>query len=154
MTRDVESELWGRRSCRLPFWISTILLFPLTRPNRTRLTSRDHKEAVLKFPAGRYVAALCALLTLPIQAADPLYFIQASDPQFGMFAADKDFTQETANWTFAIANINRLHPAFLVVTGDLVNKTEDPAQIAEYKRINRALDPAIHIFTASQATTT
>jgi len=80
-------------------------------------------------------------------AADPFFFIQASDPQFGMLAADANFAQETANWTFAIANINRLHPTFVVVTGDLVNKTGDPAQIAEYKRINSQLDPAIHIYS-------
>jgi 3',5'-cyclic AMP phosphodiesterase CpdA len=80
------------------------------------------------------------------QAADPFFFIQASDPQFGMFASDKNFTQETANWTFAVANVNRLHPAFLVVTGDLVNKTGDADQIAEYKRIDGGLDPAIHLY--------
>jgi 3',5'-cyclic AMP phosphodiesterase CpdA len=110
------------------------------------LLSRDCKGAVLKFPIGRYVA-LVALLTLPIQAADPFYFVQASDPQFGMYTADKNFTQETANWTFAISNINRLHPAFLIVTGDLVNKAGDPSQIAEYKRINRTLDPSIHLYS-------
>jgi len=79
-------------------------------------------------------------------AADPFFFIQASDPQFGMFAENKNFTQETANWTFAIANINRLHPAFLVVTGDLINNTGDADQIAEYKRINSGLNPAIHLY--------
>jgi 3',5'-cyclic AMP phosphodiesterase CpdA len=79
-------------------------------------------------------------------AADPALFIQASDPQFGMYTADKDFAQETANWTFAVANINRLHPAFLVVTGDLVNKTGDAAQIAEYLRITRGLDRTIPVY--------
>ncbi len=110
------------------------------------LPSRDRKGAVLKSTAVRFLA-LVALVSLPIHAANPFYFIQASDPQFGMYTADKDFIQETANWTFAIANINRLHPAFLVVTGDLINKTGDPAQLAEYKRINKALDPTIHLYS-------
>lgn len=96
---------------------------------------------------------LLPILALPILAlnalaADPFFFVQASDPQFGMFSENKDFAQETANWTFAIANINRLHPAFVVVTGDLVNKGGDPAQIAEYKRINKMLDPSIHLYSA------
>ena len=82
-------------------------------------------------------------------AADPFFFIQASDPQFGMYAADRDFVQETANWEFAIANVNRLHPAFLVVTGDLTNKAGDAAQIAEYKRINAKLDRSIHIYNVA-----
>ena len=89
---------------------------------------------------------LLALLAAPAFAAD-LFFIQASDPQFGMYTKDADFRQETANWEFVIANVNRLHPAFLVVTGDLVNKTGDAAQIAEYKRINAKLDRAIHLYS-------
>jgi 3',5'-cyclic AMP phosphodiesterase CpdA len=81
-------------------------------------------------------------------AADPFFFIQASDPQFGMYTANRDFAQETANWEFVIASVNRLRPAFLVVTGDLTNKTNDADQIAEYKRINRKLDPSIHMYNA------
>jgi 3',5'-cyclic AMP phosphodiesterase CpdA len=93
------------------------------------------------------VILLAPLLALSACAADPFFFIQASDPQFGMFAENKNFSQETANWKFAIANINRLHPAFVVVTGDLVNKGGDAAQIAEYKRINAMLDPSIHLYS-------
>lgn len=80
-------------------------------------------------------------------AAEPFFFIQTTDPQFGMFAADKNFVQETANWDFVIANANRLHPAFLVVCGDLTNKPGDAGQIAEYKRINAKLDPSIPLFS-------
>ncbi len=90
---------------------------------------------------------LLPVLALHAVAADPLYFVQASDPQFGMYTDNRDFAQETANWTFAIANINRLHPAFLVVTGDLVNKGGDAAQVAEYKRISAMLDPSIHLYS-------
>lgn len=84
---------------------------------------------------------------LPVLGADPLYFVQTSDPQFGMFADNKDFRQETANWQFVIANVNRLHPAFLIVTGDLTNKQGDADQIAEYKRLNKALDASIHLYS-------
>jgi 3',5'-cyclic AMP phosphodiesterase CpdA len=79
--------------------------------------------------------------------AAPFFFIQASDPQFGMYTKDADFRQETANWEFVIANVNRLKPAFLVVTGDLTNKTADADQIAEYKRINKNLDKSIHLYS-------
>src|SRR4249920_2975667 len=97
----------------------------------------------------RKLAALGALLVLAITGAAwtsqapadlPFFFLQFSDPQFGMFTADKDFAQETANFEFAIASANRLKPAFVVVTGDLVNKAGDPAQIAEYHRIAARLD--------------
>lgn len=95
----------------------------------------------------RRVALLLPALTFAAFAADPFFFIQASDPQFGMFADNRNFTQETANWTFAVANINRLHPAFVVVTGDLVNQVGNAAQIAEYKRINQLMDPTIHLYS-------
>ena len=90
--------------------------------------------------------ALLFVLAARAFAADPFFFIQASDPQFGMYAEDRNFTQETANWEFVIANVNRLKPAFLVVTGDLTNKMDDAAEIAEYKRINAKLNPAIHLY--------
>src|SRR5438132_11555488 len=54
-------------------------------------------------------------------------FIQMSDPQFGMYTKDQDFIHETANFEFAIAAANRVKPAFVVITGDLVNKDGDAA---------------------------
>jgi 3',5'-cyclic AMP phosphodiesterase CpdA len=76
-------------------------------------------------------------------------FIQMSDPQFGMFAKDQGFEHETANFAFAIAAANRLKPAFVVVTGDLVNKAGDAAQIAEYQRIAAGLDPKIRLYNVA-----
>jgi 3',5'-cyclic AMP phosphodiesterase CpdA len=87
-------------------------------------------------------ATLCATLT----AAGPFFFVQTADPQFGMFTRDRDFHQETANFQFVVANVNRLHPAFLVVCGDLTNRTGDAAEIAEYKRIAAQIDPSIHLY--------
>jgi len=74
-------------------------------------------------------------------------FIQMSDPQFGMFAENKGFEHETANFEFAIAAANRLKPAFVVVTGDLINDPTDARQVAEYKRIAAKLDPKIRLFS-------
>jgi 3',5'-cyclic AMP phosphodiesterase CpdA len=81
--------------------------------------------------------------------AAPFFFLQFSDPQFGMFTADKDFAQETVNFEMVVATANRLRPAFVVVTGDLVNKPGDPAQVAEYLRIARRLDPAIPLYNVA-----
>lgn len=98
---------------------------------------------------------LCLVLALsvlacvgaPAQAPTPPYlFLQLSDPQFGMFTADREFSQETANFEFAVANVNRLKPDFIVITGDLVNKPGDAPQIAEYDRIRAKIDPAIPVY--------
>jgi 3',5'-cyclic AMP phosphodiesterase CpdA len=82
-------------------------------------------------------------------AAEPFFFIQITDPQFGMFADNANFAQETANAEFAVAAINRLRPAFVVVTGDLVNQVGEAAQIKEYKRIFARVDPAIPVYNVA-----
>jgi D-aminopeptidase len=79
--------------------------------------------------------------------SQPWFFIQMSDPQFGMYSTDRGFEQETANFEFAIATANRLKPAFVVITGDLVNKAGDAAEIAEYKRIAAKLDRSIPLYS-------
>jgi len=73
-------------------------------------------------------------------------FIQMSDPQFGMYTKDKEFDHETANFEFAVATANRLKPAFVVITGDLVNKAGDEPQIAEFHRIAKKFDPSIKLY--------
>lgn len=75
------------------------------------------------------------------------YFIQMSDPQFGMYTANKSFERETRNLEKAIAEANRLKPRFVVITGDLVNRSGDAAQIAEYKRITALLNPSIPLYS-------
>ena len=96
-----------------------------------------------------FAAVLLFLGGLAAPAAEPFFFIQLSDPQFGMFANNSNFVQETANCEFVVATINRLHPAFVVVTGDLVNRAGDAAQIAEYKRVFGKVDAAIPVYNVA-----
>lgn len=94
---------------------------------------------------------LSGVLLLPVlcRSQHPIFFVQMSDPQFGMYTSNHDFAQETANFEFAIATVNRLRPAFVVVTGDLVNKSADRGQLAEYKRITRKLDRTIPLYSVA-----
>jgi predicted MPP superfamily phosphohydrolase len=88
------------------------------------------------------------LLTLSVVGALAAQtFVQMSDPQFGMYTKDADFAHETANFEFAVAAANRLMPAFVVITGDLINKSADAAQAAEYKRIAAKLNPKIKLYS-------
>ncbi len=73
-------------------------------------------------------------------------FLQMSDPQFGMYTKNAGFEHETANFEFAIATANRLRPAFVVITGDLINEAGNAAQASEYKRIAAKLDPKIKLY--------
>ena len=102
------------------------------------------------------ICAICGLILIVladsrnrVTAADPFFFIQLSDPQFGMFTTNKEFAQETANFEFAVATVNRLRPAFVVITGDLVNQPGDAAQIAEYQRIVRRVDSTIPVYNVA-----
>ena len=101
------------------------------------------------FAAHKLTWLLPALLPLVAAAQQPWFFVVMSDPQFGMYAKDRNFKQETANFEFAIANVNRLHPQFVVICGDLVNKPGDQAEVAEYKRILKELSPSIPAYSVA-----
>ena len=76
----------------------------------------------------------------------PFMFVQLSDPQLGFFTENRELTQDIANFEFAVANVNRLRPAFVVITGDLVHKPGDPVQMREYERVRRQLRPEIPVY--------
>jgi 3',5'-cyclic AMP phosphodiesterase CpdA len=73
----------------------------------------------------------------------PFSFIMLSDPQFGMYTQNGSFERETANYEFAVAAVNRLKPAFVIVLGDLVNKVGAQDQIKEFLRISGKIDSSI-----------
>lgn len=91
---------------------------------------------------------LCGNAQQPSASAEnrPVTFAVLADPQLGMYAKDKDFLQEKANLEFVVANLNRLHPDFVVVCGDLTDRTGDEAEIAAYKQEMRELDPTIPVY--------
>jgi serine/threonine-protein phosphatase CPPED1 len=98
----------------------------------------------------KYVCVILAVLFCEILGGygqvSRLDFIVITDPQFGMYTADKSFAQETANYEFVVAGVNRLKPTFAIVLGDLVNKAGDPAQTREYWRISRKVDRSILLY--------
>jgi 3',5'-cyclic AMP phosphodiesterase CpdA len=95
------------------------------------------------------ISLIAILLPAAARAQQPWFFAVVSDPQLGMYAKDQNFAQETANFEFVIANLNRLHPRFVVICGDLVNRTGDAAEITEYKRILHQLDPSIPVYNVA-----
>mgnify|MGYP005844405961 CR=1 FL=1 len=104
------------------------------------------RQASLLPPLQRALWAALLGLVAAAEGGESFFFIQLADPQFGMCAANADFQQETANFEFAIATANRLKPAFVIVTGDLVNDARDKAQADEYLRIAAKLDRSIPLY--------
>ena len=92
------------------------------------------------------VLTLVAPLMAGAQTGGQEFFIQLADTQFGAFNGDRSFDQETANYEFAVVNINRLRPRFVVICGDLINKVGDQAQSAEYFRITAKIDSSIRVY--------
>jgi serine/threonine-protein phosphatase CPPED1 len=92
---------------------------------------------------------LIFLSCLPLLAQDSRFFVQMADPQLGMFAKDVDSLQEEANLSFVVANINRLKPAFVIVCGDLINKTADRRQTDSYRQIIKGLNSRITIYNVA-----
>lgn len=127
--RKAISELQARLCVSVPLWLFLLLSVFQAMPG-----------------VAAEAAAPGTPATRPATSPAPLFFLQLSDPQLGMYAMNKDFAQEAANFEFAIATANRLKPAFVIITGDLVNRPGDAAQIAEFKRIAAKLDPAIHLY--------
>ncbi len=90
------------------------------------------------------------VLAIQAQVKEPFFFIHGSDPQIGWCESwhqlGTGFAQDKANFEFVIAQANRLHPAFLVLTGDLVDDNGNAAELAEYLRIAKKLDPSIPLY--------
>ena len=76
----------------------------------------------------------------------PWFFIQITDPQLGMFENNQGFEKETALLEKATDGINRLHPGFVVFTGDIVHNQHSPDQIREFKRVVARINPGIPVF--------
>lgn len=102
----------------------------------------------------RYLAVLVLLLGIMSvdglsqkkNSSDPFFIIQVTDPQFGMYEADKGFSKETELYEKAVDAINKLNPDFVVLTGDLVNKKDDRAQVTEFKRITAKIKKEIPVY--------
>ncbi len=78
------------------------------------------------------VAAAGALLDRGIAyGQDEFTFVQLCDPQLGRGGYEHD----VAAFRLAVAQINELHPDFVVICGDLVDETESDEAFADFNRI-------------------
>jgi len=100
----------------------------------------------MKQKAALLLALFIVCLVPGFGQEQPFYFAMIADTQLGMHAGDRNYDQETVNYEFAVASINRLKPEFVIVLGDLVNKEGDKEQIREFLRISRIIDPFIPLY--------
>lgn len=100
----------------------------------------------MKYRIALFVAFLMVCVLPCVGQEQPFFFLIITDTQLGISAGNRNFDQETANYEFAVAAINRYQPQFVIVLGDLVNKTGDEEQLREFLRISRTIDPFIPVY--------
>lgn len=97
------------------------------------------------FPA----ALICCSMIVPCRAAfgqkDPLVFLQGADPQMGMFSHDHGSEREVANLSKFVAEANRLHPAFVVLCGDLTNSSTSTEELRAFRHTIAGLHVPLHL---------
>ena len=96
------------------------------------------------------ILSLVIFITLPSCLASrkdkPFFFAQITDPQFGFYSDTGETFIETALYEKAVIAVNQLRPAFVVITGDLVNDRSNQAQWNEFIRISRLFDRDIPVY--------
>lgn len=73
-------------------------------------------------------------------------FIQVTDPQFGMISNNKNVEGEIALYQKAIDQINRIKPAFVILTGDLVNDKDNSIQWEEFRKLTARINKGIKVY--------
>jgi serine/threonine-protein phosphatase CPPED1 len=94
-----------------------------------------------------YAALLSVLLALSAGGAfvsgDSFTFVQLADTQLGFSAGNDNLAPDIANFEKAVAQINRLKPAFVVISGDLINDEHNPRQIRAFWKVAKEINPDI-----------
>jgi len=90
------------------------------------------------------LTALCLASCAP-RSAEPYFFIQMTDPQMGF--REKGIEQSVRYLQETVDAINRLHPAFVLVTGDMLNNWNNQQQWEAYDRLMSTIDKDIPVYT-------
>lgn len=101
---------------------------------------------------GILLVSLCLLaLCTGAMCADKnaFFFVQLADTQIGFTKGNEDLSPEINNFRKAVAQVNRLKPAFVIISGDLVNTAHDPKQIRAFWQVARDIDHSIPLYLVS-----
>ncbi len=93
------------------------------------------------------VLVLCIILVpcRVIAQRQPMVFLQAADPQMGMFSHDRGSQREVANLSEVVDEANRLHPAFVVICGDLTNSSTNLEELQAFRDTIAGLHIPLHL---------
>lgn len=89
---------------------------------------------------------LLTCTTVQAGNSNPFFFIQLADTQFGMTHGNNDLSPEIENFTKAVDHINRLKPAFVLISGDLINIPHDIKQTRAFWNVAGKISPEIPLY--------
>ncbi len=91
---------------------------------------------------------LAALAVLVMASCGPknFTFVHISDPQVGFMDKTNDYSYSDNLFKKAVASINKIKPALVIITGDLVNDPTDDLQAVVYKRNVAAINPKVKVY--------
>jgi predicted MPP superfamily phosphohydrolase len=90
---------------------------------------------------------LFSVLSIGANAAkSEFFFVQIADTQLGFTTQNKDLGPDIANFEKAVESINRLKPAFVVISGDMTNAANDPAQTSAFLNVVKKIKKGIGVF--------
>ena len=92
-----------------------------------------------------FLSTALILAFLPAAFAKPFFFVQITDPQLG-FHEKNSIEVGVKLLTETVEAINRIHPAFVVVTGDMVNNRFNEEQWEAYQRLIGQIDKDIPVW--------
>ena len=91
------------------------------------------------------LSLVLGLLCLQASAFKPFFFVQITDPQLG-FKEKDSMVEGVRLLTETVEAINRIHPAFVVVTGDMTNNRFNEEQWAAYRELIGRIDKDIPVW--------
>ena len=81
----------------------------------------------------RLLLGLVAMTTAACNALSPFTFVQMSDTQIGFIDQSPAYAHSDSLFKAAVEAVNALKPAYVIVTGDLVDNPNNPEQDAVYQ---------------------
>lgn len=80
-----------------------------------------------------YILSIVLILATACQSFEPFTFVQMSDTQIGFIDESPAFAHSDSLMKAAVDAANALNPAYVFITGDLVDNPDDPIQDSIYK---------------------
>lgn len=80
-----------------------------------------------------YILGIALMLTAACDSFEPFTFVQMSDTQIGFIDKSEGYSHSDSLMKAAVVASNALSPAYVFVTGDLVDNPSDPVQDSVYR---------------------